>query len=133
MAKQNKGLTYLEAKRWLLQHGTVEEGVRQARGSWDEEGTFVRLTKPLPMFKKGVHRTNAMEDYTRRDMAVINLMVPAGVLVYIGKRIYTGASTYYKMRVEYADVHSVVRVDDKKEVTKGFSRNYTNFEYKKGH
>lgn len=118
-----KKLTYEQAKRWVLQHGKEMKG---QPGYLEDEGVFVKLTEPLPFFKRAVdHMCNNV---------VINLKAPKGALVFVGRPERWTASTHYKIRVSKAHVHSIIYNKGKVRwaMLEAESRTRSDFKYRTG-
>lgn len=116
-------LTYEQAKRWVLQHGKEMKG---QPGYLEDEGVFVKLTEPLPFFKRAVdHMCNNV---------VINLKAPKGALVFVGRTKRFTASTHYKIRVSEAHVHSIICNEGKARLAllEADSRTRSSFKYHTG-
>jgi hypothetical protein len=130
MSKRTE-LNYNDIINWRKQH-LVE--IRNRPGYW-------RVVKELNVFKKvqtylsGVdrdvvvnphlkmtnilyhgHNSSLTENYYSRADAIANLIIPVGSEIYIDDWKATVNPDFLKMRASQAQVHSIVRISDKKQV-----------------
>lgn len=101
----------------------------------DHDGNgFFKLRKPLRVFKVTKIDESREQKYPN-DLAIVNLIIPAGETVFW--RVYFHYSnpdsiTSRKMRATKAKVHSIVRLSDGKPLEMSYSDHNSSFIYKVG-
>ncbi len=92
-------------------------------------GYLLVTDKDMFVFKKAMWRS---PDYRHNQPVMVNLVIPAGTEFIMRGRSFSNGDGDYKCRAPRAHVHSIVRINDCKEIDEATAYHNSKFVYRKG-